>query len=244
MCRPFSSFVIAAALSTGMFAHAQSRDQQNPTPLGPGLNTAAADSNKQPVQHFYFWAGPGDFKVAFTYKSMGMFGNPLHETLNFDALNAEGKNVGHNAVQSFDKVERMETGGKYDDRRKVIIAVSPMKALIEVGGHYSIETSGAVSFDARQPVRESGALLNGEKPLVYPQSALLHPTGPLIRPAATSHPSTALVQPSGSLVQPGGPLVQPGGPLLHPASGSLVSSSGALVHPASSPLVQPVQVHE
>ena len=232
-------------------ARSQSKDQQHPTALGPGRNTAAADSNKQPVQYFYFWAGPGAFTVDLYYKSMGVFGTPLRETLNLDFFNTDGKNISHNALTSTEKMEHLQTGGTYDDRREVILAVAPQKALVEVGGHYEIEAKGAVSFDAPAPVHASGGPLPGEVPLVSPGGALVHPSGPLVQPA----PSAPAGQPpvsGGPLVHPVGPLVTPGGPLVQPASGPLVRSTGGpLVQPSTGPLVRsggplitPMQVRE
>lgn len=250
--RQLAGLLCFTLLSIAIDAHAQSKDQQHPTALGPGRNTAAADSNKQPVQYFYFWAGPGSFTVDLYYKSMGIIGTPLRETLNFDFFNADGKNISHNALTSTDKVEHLQTGGKYDDRRKVILAVAPQNALVEVGGHFEIETNGAVSFDAPAPIRASGGPLPGEVPLVSPGGALVHPGGPLVQPSPSAGSGQTLVQPTGPLVRPGGPLVTPAGPLVQPASGPLVrSASGPLVQPASGPLVRgggplitPMQVHE
>jgi hypothetical protein len=135
-------------------------------------------------------------------------------------------------------VEHLQTGGKYDDRRKVILAVAPQNALVEVGGHFEIETNGAVSFDAPAPIHASGGPLPGEVPLVSSGGALVHPSGPLVQPSPSAGSGQTLVQPSGPLVQPAsGPLVRSAsGPLIQPASGPLVRGGG--------PLITPMQVHE
>jgi outer membrane protein OmpA-like peptidoglycan-associated protein len=250
--RQLASLICLTLCSITIAAQAQSKDQQHPTPLGPGRNTAAADSNKQPVQYFYFWAGPGAFTVDFFYKSMGIFGTPLRETLNLDFFNADGKNISHNALTSNDKMEHLQTGGTFDDRRKVILAVAPQKALVEVGGHYEIEVNGAVSFDAPTPIHASGGPLPGEVPLVSPGGALVHPGGPLVQPAPPAPSSQPPSASGGPLVHPVGPLVTPAGPLVQPASGPLVRSAGGpLVQPSAGPLVRgggplvtPMQVHE
>ena len=47
------------------------------------------------------------------FLEMGIFGNPRQEALSFDFYNESGKLMSHYAVVSFDRLERIESGGDF-----------------------------------------------------------------------------------------------------------------------------------
>ena len=202
--------------------HAATGTMQQPLPLGPGINGGVADSNVATHYYYYFWAGPGHVDVSMGFKSMGVFGNPLRETMTFDFFNEQGTNISHNTVTSLDKLEHVHTDGDFDIKRKVTIQITTPPGVIRTGGQFEIEATGVVAFDSNRSAQAPAGKMAGEETLV-------NPGGPL-------------VQPGGALVQPAGPLVKPAGPLVQPA-GPLVSSGGPLVQNVG-PLVKPVEVRE
>jgi hypothetical protein len=167
----------------GSVSHAQSLDPQQPAALGAGVNKGNVDSMSGD-HYYYFWAGPGHIDVKMGFKEMGIFGAPLRQALNFDFFDESGKLLSHNAVVSLANVERITTSGDLSSRQKVILAVTPQKGLVRLGGYYEIEVTGAVAFD-----------------------------GPASATAGVTPKGTELVHPGGPLLQPGGVLVQPGGAL-------------------------------
>ena len=172
----------------GSASYAQSLDPHKPAPLGPGVNKGNVDGLTG-SHYYYFMAGPGHVNVQMAFMEMGIFGNPLREVLSFDFYNEGGKLMSHNAVVSFDRLERIETGGDFGSRQKIVLAIVPQKGLVRLGGYYEVEVTGAGTFD------RGTAVGLGVTPI---DTRLVHPG------------RTELVHPGGALVRPGGALLAPG----------------------------------
>ena len=171
-------------LIAGPASYAQSLDPHRPAPLGPGVNKGNVDNLGTGSHYYYFLAGPGHVNVKMAFKEMGIFGNPRQEVLSFDFYNESGKLISHNAVVSFDRLERIETEGDFGSRQKIVLAIVPQKGLVRLGGYYEVEVTGAATFDRGTAVG----------PDVTPRdTSLIHPGGPLIRPGGTE-----LVHPGGT----------------------------------------------
>jgi outer membrane protein OmpA-like peptidoglycan-associated protein len=144
-------------LATMQAVHAQSHDPKSPTPLGPGVNKGNVDNVTGPV-YYSFQGGPGRVTMNFGFKSLGIFGNPLKESLSFD-LYENGKFLSHSVIVSTDKIERIAPSGDLNIPRTFTIYVIPQQAAIRMGGYYEIEITGAVAFGA---AKSAGA---GAKPV-------------------------------------------------------------------------------
>src|SRR5271165_284518 len=224
-------------LIAGPASYAQSLDPHKPAPLGPGVNKGNVDGGTG-SHYYYFLAGPGHVNVKMAFLEMGLFGSPQKEVLSFDFYNESGELMSHNAVVSFDRLERIEIGGDFGSRQKIVLAIVPQKGLVKLGGYYEVEVTGAGTFDRGTAVgpdvtpRDTRLVHPGGTELVHPGgSELVHPGG------------SELVHPGGSeLVHPGGSeLVHPGGSeLVHPGGTELVHPGGTeLVHPGGTELVHP-----
>jgi hypothetical protein len=176
--------------TAGSVSHAQSLDPQKPAALGAGVNKGNVDSMSGD-HYYYFWAGPGHIDIKMAFKEMGMFGAPMRQALNFDFFDESGKLLSHNAVVSQANLERIAISGDFRSRQKVVLAVTPQKGLVRLGGYYEIEVTGAAAFD-----------------------------GSASATAGVTPKGTELVHPGGQLIQPGGALVQPGRTLSKPGQAS------------------------
>ena len=102
----------------------------------------------------------------------GHIRQPSAGVLSFDFYNESGKLISHNAVVSFDRLERIETGSDFGSRQKIVLAIVPQKGLVGLGGYYEVEVTDAVTFDRGKVVG----------PDVTPRdTSLVHPGGPLVR---------------------------------------------------------------
>src|SRR5580700_2693509 len=72
---------IALLLGSYAISGAQSHDPKNPTPLGPGVNKGNVDNKQGGPNYYYFFAGPGPINLDYAFKEMGVFGNPLRQSL-------------------------------------------------------------------------------------------------------------------------------------------------------------------
>ena len=52
------------------------------------------------------------------FKELGVFGNPLRQTLNFDFYDDDAKLMSHNAIVSVGKLERLNTDGDLAKRQR------------------------------------------------------------------------------------------------------------------------------
>lgn len=196
----------------------QSHDPKSPTPLGPGVNKGNVDSVTGPV-YYSFQGGPGRVTMNFGFKSLGVFGNPLKESLSFD-IYENGKFLSHSVIVSTDKLERIAPAGDLASPREFTIYVIPQQGTIRLGGYFEIEITGAVRFgaakaagDGVQPVdtrlvQQTGvALTNGPVALTNGPVALTN------GPVALTNGPVALTNGQVSLYEPGITLYHPGQPL-------------------------------
>ena len=135
-----------------MPGRAQSHDPKSPTPLGPGVNKGNVDNITGPL-YYSFRGGPGRVTMNFGFKSLGIFGNPLKESLSFD-IYENGKFLSHSVIVSTDKMERIAPAGDLDSPRNFTIYLIPQQAAIRMGGYYEIEITGAAAFGAAKATGE------------------------------------------------------------------------------------------
>jgi outer membrane protein OmpA-like peptidoglycan-associated protein len=214
----FRQIAPAALVLIAMPGHAQSHDPKSPTPLGPGVNKGNVDNITGAV-YYSFLAGPGHVSMNFGFKSLGLFGNPLKESLSFD-IYENGKFLSDSPVVSTDKLERITLSGDLVTPRQFTIYVIPPAGAIRLGGYYEIEMTGAVHFGAAKAtgegakpvdtrlVQQTGvALTNGPVALTNGPVALTN------GPVALTNGQVALTNGQVSLYDPGITLYHPGQPL-------------------------------
>ena len=162
-------------------AHAQSKDSNHPAPLLAGVN-AGNVNNFEGAHYYYFYAGPGKFKIRMTFKATeGLYGNPLKQYLDIDLWGDQGNKIGYSRMVSTNEIKESSTGGDFNGRYRVRISVTPQKAAIRLGGRYEIEVTGAADFDApgrADPTNvksdtDYGALLQGSSKLLEGDSKLV-----------------------------------------------------------------------
>jgi outer membrane protein OmpA-like peptidoglycan-associated protein len=127
----------------------------------------------------------------YAFKGMGVFGNPLKQSLSFDLYDENDKLIVHNAVVSVDTMEKVSQPGDFGSRHKVAIRVISPDTTLRLGGYYEIEVTGAAGFDGKA---------TGED--VTPvDTSLYHPAGPLATPGGSLYePGTSLYTPVGALI--------------------------------------------
>jgi outer membrane protein OmpA-like peptidoglycan-associated protein len=150
--RDFRKLAWLAMVLWTMPGWAQSHDPKSPTPLGPGVNKGNVDNVTGPV-YYSFQGGPGRVTMNFGFKSLGVFGNPLKESLSFD-IYENGKFLSHSVIVSTDKMERIAPAGDLLTPRLFTVYVIPQEAAIRMGGYYEIEITGAVAFGAAKTTGE------------------------------------------------------------------------------------------
>jgi hypothetical protein len=123
---------------------------QEPLPLAARVNKANIESSEG-TRHYFFWAGPGHVRIGLAFKEMGVFGAPLRQVLSFDFLDERGQVLGHKSIVSESSLERAEISGDFANRQKLIIAVTPQSGLVQMGGYFEIEITGAADFDKSAP---------------------------------------------------------------------------------------------
>jgi outer membrane protein OmpA-like peptidoglycan-associated protein len=140
---------IALVFGSCAICSAQSHDPKKPTPLGPGVNKGNIDNVGNGPNYYYFYAGPGHVEVNYAFKEMGVFGNPLRQSLNFDLFNPGDKLISHNAIVSLDKLEHSLQPGDLDVRIRLVLRITSPDAAIRMGGYYEVEVKGAATFDGK-----------------------------------------------------------------------------------------------
>jgi outer membrane protein OmpA-like peptidoglycan-associated protein len=138
--------VLLALLIIPSFA--QSHDPSHPTPLAPGTNKGNVD-NIQGPHFYYFYAGPGRIDIRMVFHEMGVFGNPLRQSLNFDLGDANGKVFEHESLISQGNTVTLTNHGTIDKRGKILVAVTAQKGTIRLGGYYEFEVTGVAFFDGK-----------------------------------------------------------------------------------------------
>jgi hypothetical protein len=138
------SFPILAPTAT-----AQSLDAQQPAALAPGVNKGNVD-NLAGSHYYYFFAGPGHFDVRLGFRDLGVFGNPLRQALAIDFYDDDGKLTSHNSIVAQGALECIATGGDFDKRQRVRLAVVPQPGAVKMGGYYEIEVTGAAELPGKK----------------------------------------------------------------------------------------------
>jgi outer membrane protein OmpA-like peptidoglycan-associated protein len=203
---------LVAGLLLGSYAicDAQSHDPKSPAPLGPGINKGNVDNKANGPNYYYFYAGPGHVDIHYAFKEMGVFGNPLRQSLSFDLYDEKNKLIAHSTVVSVDKMEKLLQPGDLGARSKLIIRVISPDTTIRLGGYYEIEVTGGAAFDGKA----AGATIKPENTELY------HPAGSLVTPGGgASSGDISLATPQGPLYKPGASLYTPVGALTNVQEG-------------------------
>jgi outer membrane protein OmpA-like peptidoglycan-associated protein len=129
-------------------ASAQSHDSNHPASLAPGTNKGNVDNTTGP-QYYYFYAGPGRIDIRVAFHEMGLFGNPLRQTLSFDFTDEKGKVFYHPVVTSQGNLAGFSNYGNLDTHQRVLVTVTAQQGAIRFGGYYELEVSGVASFEGK-----------------------------------------------------------------------------------------------
>jgi outer membrane protein OmpA-like peptidoglycan-associated protein len=205
-------FLCIASFILGYSAlgHAQSNDVAHPTPAAPGLNKANIDNFGGP-EFYYFYAGPGPIDVRIGFHEMGLFGNPLRQTLTVELADEKSKVFSQQLVTSQGNLASATLHTTLAGHQKVLLGVSAQKGTIRMGGYYEFEITGAVSLDGKggssanvkpedtRLVKGQTVLINGQTSLTSGQTSLTSGTTSLTSGSPTSLTSGTQV----TLVTPG-----------------------------------------
>jgi len=148
-----SFFLMAAAA----LASAQSLNPKEPTPLAAGMNKGTVDSMVGP-QYWSFKYKKGSGKIAVTFTSMGLFGNPTSATIQVVFHDVNGQVIDTRAVNSSGKPFTLEMPGTFKSPGTMVIELRPPgNSLVRTGGDYTLTASGdAIDFStqAAGPVKD------------------------------------------------------------------------------------------
>lgn len=185
---------------------AQSHDVAHPTPAAPGLNKANIDNFGGP-EFYYFYAGPGPVDVRIGFHEMGVFGNPLRQTLTVELADEKSKVFSQQLVTSQGNLASATLHTTLLGHQKILLGVSAQKGAIRMGGYYEFEITGAASLDGKSGSSasvkpEDTRLVKGQTSLTNGQTTLTNGQTSLTS-GATSLTSGAPV----TLVKPGQALI-------------------------------------
>ncbi len=140
--------LLLLCIASARLSHPQSHDPKHPTPLAPGVNKGNVDSITGP-HYYYFYGEPGriDFRMAF--HEMGLFGNPLRQTLSFDLSDETGKVFFHQPVVSQGNLGEVSNHGTFAKHTKVLVTITAQQAINRMGGYYEFQVTGNASFDGK-----------------------------------------------------------------------------------------------
>ena len=201
---------IALVLVACAICGAQSHDPQYPTPLGPGVNRGNVDNKSNGPNYYYFYGGPGHVVLRYSFKEMGVLGNPLKQALSFDLFDENHNLINHSAVVSLEKMETLTQPGDIGSRHRLTLRVISPNTVLRLGGYYEIEVTGAASFDGHA----TSADVKPESTTLYrSQTDMSKPAGEQQGPVSLYGPETSLYKGDGSLYTGGGSLYKPGGAL-------------------------------
>jgi len=126
----------------------QSHDPKHPTPLAPGINKGNVDTTNGPV-YYYFYGEPGriDFRMAF--HEMGLFGNPLRQTLTFALSDETGKVFFTQPVVSQGNLGEVSNHGTFAKHERVLVSITAQQAINRMGGYYEFSVTGDAKFDGK-----------------------------------------------------------------------------------------------
>ena len=198
--------IASCILGYGALGHAQSHDVAHPTPAAPGLNKANIDNVTGP-DFYYFYAGPGPIDVRIGFHEMGLFGNPLRQTLTVELADEKSKVFSQQLVTSQGNLASATLHTTLLGHQKILLGVSAQKGAIRMGGYYEFEITGAASLDGKSGSSasvkpEDTRLVKGQTSLTNGQTTLTNGQTSLTS-GATSLTSGAPV----TLVKPGQALI-------------------------------------
>jgi outer membrane protein OmpA-like peptidoglycan-associated protein len=184
------SAAIGLLLGSCAVCRAQSHDPKNPTALAPGVNKGNVDNKENGPNYYYFFGGPGHVDLQYAFKEMGVFGNPMRQSLSFDVFDEKNNLITHDAIVSTQGLAKISRPGDLGSRHKLLIRVNSPATTLRLGGYYEIEVTGAATFDGKA---------NGAD--VKPgDTALYHSAGSLSTPGGALYkPGVALYTPVGAL---------------------------------------------
>jgi outer membrane protein OmpA-like peptidoglycan-associated protein len=139
---------VSYILGHSTLARAQSHDVAHPAPAAPGLNKANIDNFGGP-EFYYFYAGRGPVDVRIGFHEMGVFGNPLRQTLTVELADEKSKVFSQQLVTSQGNLASATLHTILAGHQKVLLGVSAQKATIRMGGYYEFEITGAASFEGK-----------------------------------------------------------------------------------------------
>jgi len=139
-------FVVCMACAAP--AYSQSHDPKHPTPLAPGINKGNVDTTDGP-RYYYFYGEPGriDFRMAF--HEMGLFGNPLRQTLTFTLSDESGKAFFTQPVVSQGNLAEISNHGTFKSHTRVLVTISAQQAINRMGGYYEFSVTGNATFEGK-----------------------------------------------------------------------------------------------
>lgn len=201
---------IVLVMGSGGVCGGQSHDPNHPTPLGAGVNKGNVDNKANGPNYYYFYAGPGHVDLHYSFKEMGVFGNPFKQALSFDIFDENNTLMNHCAIVSVEKMESQTESGNLPSRHRVTLKVISPSTALRLGGYYEIEVTGAASFDGKA----TGADAKPESTTLYrSQYDMSKPAGEQQAPVSLYGPETSLYKGGGALYKGGGSLYTPGGAL-------------------------------
>lgn len=146
-------------------------------------------SRENGPNYYAFFAGPGHVDLHYAFKEMGVFGNPMRQSLSFDLYVESGQLISHDAIVALEKLERLARPGDLGSRHKLLLRVISPDTTLRLGGYYEIEATGAVAFDGKATGAD-----------VQPVDTALYHSGSLYEPGTSLYtPGTSLYTPVGAL---------------------------------------------
>lgn len=140
--------LILVCIACSVPARSQSHDPKHPTPLAPGINKGNVDTTDGPV-YYYFYGELGriDFRMAF--HEMGLFGNPLRQTLTFALSDETGKAFFTQPVVSQGNLGEVSNHGTFNKHTRVLVTISAQQAINRMGGYYEFSVTGAATLEGK-----------------------------------------------------------------------------------------------
>jgi len=140
--------LILICIACSIPARSQSHDPKHPTPLAPGINKGNVDTTDGPV-YYYFYGEPGriDFRMAF--HEMGLFGNPLRQTLTFALSDETGKAFFTQPVVSQGNLAEISNHGTFKTHTRVLLTISAQQAINRMGGYYEFSVTGSATLGGK-----------------------------------------------------------------------------------------------
>jgi outer membrane protein OmpA-like peptidoglycan-associated protein len=140
--------LVLVCIASAIPGRSQSHDPKHPTPLAPGINKGNVDTTDGP-RYYYFYGEPGriDFRMAF--HEMGLFGNPLRQTLTFVLSDETGKAFFTQPVVSQGNLAEISNHGTFNKHTRVLVTISAQQAINRMGGYYEFSVTGSATFEGK-----------------------------------------------------------------------------------------------